>query len=156
MLRPKKLCSAALILGWIFSCLPSILIEQINEEKLLEVTLSNNLQFAAHTNFILKVCYQRSCLLRRFTDQGLSRAQSSIISKPLLYRGLYMRRRVDLGSFHRSLLTVLTFSFASRMRKDRLCQNIYNFQELADARDVTLFYKTLQTQNCIHLLLPPS
>jgi hypothetical protein len=36
-----------------------------------------------------------------------------------------------------------------------MCQNVYNFQELASARDLTIFHKTLESRNCIHLLLPP-
>jgi hypothetical protein len=54
-------------------------IEQISEAKLLGVIFSNNFHFDTHINFILKVCNQRSYLIRRLKDQGLSRKHLNIV-----------------------------------------------------------------------------
>jgi hypothetical protein len=47
----------------------------IEQAKLLRVIFTNNLLFDRHINFILRACSQRSFLLRRLRDQGLTRKQ---------------------------------------------------------------------------------
>jgi hypothetical protein len=60
--------------------LPSLLgIEIVNEAKLLGVIFTNNFHFDSHINYLLKVCSQRSYLIRTLRDQGLSRKQLNIV-----------------------------------------------------------------------------
>jgi hypothetical protein len=54
-------------------------IEQVSEAKLLGVIFTSNLLWNSHINFILQACSQRSFLLRRLRDQGLTRKQLNIV-----------------------------------------------------------------------------
>jgi len=58
-------------------CIPGV--EIINEARLLGVVFNDTLHFNSHVNYILKCCSQRSYLLKRFRDQGLSPKQLNIV-----------------------------------------------------------------------------
>ena len=54
-------------------------IEKIKETKLLGVIFSDSFHFDSHVNYILKICSQRSYLMRKLRDQGLSANQLNIV-----------------------------------------------------------------------------
>ena len=60
--------------------LPSLIaIDKIKETKLLGVVFSDSFHFDSHVNYILKICSQRSYLMRKLRDQGLSPNQLNIV-----------------------------------------------------------------------------
>jgi hypothetical protein len=128
-------------------------IERITEAKLLGVVFSSTLHFDAHVNFVLKVCNQRSYLLRKFRDQGLSSAQLNIVFDAIILSRI-MYASQSWSGFVSSELAGRIDSFFRRMFRYGLCQNLYSFCELADFRDLTLFNEIRHSNNCIHCLLP--
>jgi hypothetical protein len=66
----------------IFPTLPDV--ELVDQVKLLGILITNNLHFDSNINFILKTCNQRSYLVRRFRDQGLSTEQLTMIFEALV------------------------------------------------------------------------
>jgi hypothetical protein len=62
-----------------------------------------------------------------------SQAWSGFLSQELIYRiDVFLRRTCKFG----------------------LCQHIYNFQYVADLRDVSLFKEIMQHGHCLHQILP--
>jgi hypothetical protein len=64
-----------------------------------------------------------------------------------------MRRQLGLDFYPKNLPTAM-ISFQRRKCKYGPCQHIYNFQCVANFRDVSLFEETIQTSHCLHQLLP--
>ena len=54
--------------------------EQVSEVNLLCVIFHNTLRFDLLVDFILKICSQRSCIIRKFKDQGLAIKQLTLSS----------------------------------------------------------------------------
>jgi len=54
-------------------------IDKIKETKLLSVIFADSFHFDSHVNYILKICSQRSYLMRNLRDQGLSTNQFNIV-----------------------------------------------------------------------------
>jgi len=54
-------------------------IDKIEETKLLGVIFADSFHFDSHVNYILKICSQRSYLMQKLGDQGLSTNQLNIV-----------------------------------------------------------------------------
>jgi hypothetical protein len=128
-------------------------IEQLSEAKLLGVIFTNNLRFDSHINFILKTCSQRSFLLRRLRDQGLTRKQLNIVYDAIIISRIMYASQSWSGFLSRDLVGRIN-GFFLRMYRYGFCQTIYNFEENSKLRDLTLFKQVLLPNNCIHQLLP--
>jgi hypothetical protein len=130
--------------------------EQISEAKLLGVIFSNNFHINTRINFILKVCNQRSYLIRRLRDQGLSRKHLNIV-----FDAIILSRIMCASRSSRSWSGLISLELVGRIDAffdehldDGFCQTQYSFLELCSTRDLTLFEQVLKSQNCIHQLLP--
>jgi hypothetical protein len=99
------------------------------------------------------VCNQRSYLLRKFRDQGLSSAQLNIVFDAIILSRI-MYASQSWSGFVSSELAGRIDAYFRRMFRYGLCQNLYSFRELADVRDLTLFNEIRHYNNCIHCLLP--
>lgn len=128
-------------------------IEQVSEAKLLGVIFTNNLLFDSHVNFILKACSQRSFLLRRLRDQGLTRKQLNIVYDAIIISRIMYASQSWSGFLSRDLIGRIN-GFFLRMYRYGFCQTIYKFEEISKFRDLTLFKQVLLPNNCIHQLLP--
>jgi ATP phosphoribosyltransferase len=62
--------------------------ERPTEAKLLDFVFPRSLHFDAQVNFVLEVCSQRSYILRKFRDKGLSSAQLNIVFDEFVCLGL--------------------------------------------------------------------
>jgi hypothetical protein len=71
--------------------LPAIqAIEKITETKLLSVIFPDSFHFHAHVNFVLKICCQRSYLMRKLRDQGITANHlNSVFDAIILWRTTY-------------------------------------------------------------------
>ena len=59
-------------------------IEIVKEIKLLGVIFCNVLKFDSHVNFVLKLSSQRSYLMKKLRDQGLSLKQLNTVSDAVI------------------------------------------------------------------------
>ena len=84
--------------------MPLHVIEQVNEVKLLGVIFSNNLQFDLHVDFILKTCSQRSYIIRRFRDQGLTIKQLTIVFDGIILSRLMYASQAWSGFLSQELI----------------------------------------------------
>jgi hypothetical protein len=129
-------------------------IEIVKEIKLLGVIFCNVLKFDSHVNFILKLSSQRSYLMKKLRDQGLSLKQlNTVFDAVILSRITYavcawsgfltneQKGRID--------------AFLRRMYKYGFCVNLINFQEIANSYDVSLYRTLINCNSCINQLLPP-
>jgi hypothetical protein len=128
-------------------------IERITEAKLLGIVFSSTRHFDAHVNCVLKVCNQRSFLLRKFRGQGLSSAQLNIVFDAIILSRI-MYASHSWSGFVSSELAGRIDAYLRRMFRYGQCQNLYSFRELADVRDLTLFNEIRHYNNSIHCLLP--
>jgi hypothetical protein len=74
-------------------------IEQVSEAKLLSVIFTSNLLWDSHINFTLKACSQRSFLLRRLRDQGLTRKQLNIFHDAIIISRIMYASQAWSGFF---------------------------------------------------------
>jgi hypothetical protein len=123
--------------------MPLHVIEQVNEVKLLGVILSNNLRIDLLEDFILQTCSQRSCIIRRFRDQGLAIKQLTIVFDAIILSRFMYASQAWSGFLSQELIYRIDV-FLRRMCKFRLCQHTHNFQYVANLRDATLFKEIVQ------------
>lgn len=135
----------------ILPALPDI--ELVDEAKLLGIVVTNNLHFDNHINFILKTCNQRSYLVRKFRDQGLSTEQLTMAFEALILSRLMYASQSWAGFLTQDLVGRID-AFLRRMYSYGLCQKHYSFKELSCLRDLALFNSVTKSHNCIHHLLP--
>ena len=128
-------------------------VDQINEVTLLGVIFSNRLHFDTHVNFILKTCSQRSYILRKFRDQGLSKSQLNIVFDAIILSRIMYASQSWSGFVSHELVGRID-AFLRRMFKYGFCQQLYSFQAISNMRDLTLFREMLKPYNCLHILLP--
>ena len=135
----------------VLSPLPGI--QQVTEIKLLGVIFSDSLRFDSHVDFILKTCSQRSYIIKRFRDQGLSLKQLSIIFDAVILSRIMYASSAWCGFLSRELSGRLD-GFLKRMNRYGYCQYIYNFELLCRDRDETLFAQVRKPGHCLNVLLP--
>jgi hypothetical protein len=114
---------------------------------------SSSLHFDVHVNFVLKVYNQLSYLLWNLRNQGLSIAQLNIVFDAVSLSRIMYASQSWSGFVSCELADRIDASFR-RMFRYGLCQNFYNFRELTNVRDLTLFNEIRHYNNCIHCLLP--
>jgi hypothetical protein len=136
----------------IFPTLPDV--ELVDQAKLLGILITNNLHFDSHINFILKTCNQRSYLVRKFRDQGLSTEQLTMVFEALVLSRLMYASQSWAGFLTQELVGRID-AFLRRMYRYGLCQKYCCFTELSDLRDLALFNSVTKSNNCINCLLPP-
>ena len=103
---------------------------------------------------MLKICSQRSYLMRKLWDQGLTISQLNIVFDAVILS------RITYGVCAWSeFLSVEIIgridAFLRRMFKYGYCQRLITFQEISGKCDSTLFEAMLKSHSCIHQLLPP-
>jgi hypothetical protein len=128
-------------------------VEQVQCAKLLGVLLNSNLRFDDHLADVLKVCSQRTYLLKLLRDQGLPQTHlNTVFMAIILSKVLYA-----LPAW-RGLLTVEQIgqinAFLKRSFKYGFCVKLFIFEELADKADMTMFNKMRYENHCLHGLLP--
>jgi hypothetical protein len=119
-------------------------IEQLSEAKLLGVIFSDNFHFYTHINFILKVCNQRSYLIRRLRDQGLSRKHLNTVFDVIII--MYASRSWS-GLISLELVGRIDAFFSTYVQIYGFCQTQYSFLELCSTRDLTLFRQVAKLQH---------
>lgn len=130
-------------------------IGKIKETKLLGSIFSDSFHYDSHVNYILKICSQRSYLMRKLRDQGLTINQLNIVFDAIILS------RITYGvcawsGFLSSELIGRIDAFLRRMYRYGYCQRLLTFQEISDKCDSTLFKVMLNSYSCIHQLLPPA
>ena len=68
--------------GLLFFQCPFDQIEQVHCAKLRGIYLSDTLQFETHLVNLLKICSQRTYLLKRLRDQGMPRTHLNTVFRP--------------------------------------------------------------------------
>jgi hypothetical protein len=102
----------------IFPTLPDV--ELVDQAKLLSILITNNLHFDSHINFILKTCNQRSYLVRKFRDQGLSTEQLTMVFEALVLSRLMYASQSWSGFLTQELVGRID-AFLRRMYRYGLC-----------------------------------
>jgi hypothetical protein len=110
-------------------------IEQVCEAKLLGVIFTSNLLWDSHINFILKACSQRSFLLRRLRDQGLTRKQLNIVYDAIIISRIMYASQAWSGFLSRDLIGRIN-GFFLRMYRYGFCQTIDKFEEISKLRNL--------------------
>ena len=128
-------------------------IEQVHCAKLLGIYLSDTLQFETHLVNLLKICSQRTYLLKLLRDQGMPRTHLNTI-----FRAIILANITYALPAWRGFLTVeqigRTNSFLKRAFKYGLCSQLVSFLDLADDADQTLLNSMLKKQHCLQVILP--
>jgi len=128
-------------------------IDKIKEIKLLGVIFADSFLFDSHVNYILKMYSQRSYLMRKLRDQGLSTNQLNIVSDAIILS------RITYGVcawtvFLSAELIGRIDAFLRRMFKYGFCKCQLTFHDIFGNCDSTLFKLMLSSNSCIHQLLP--
>ena len=128
-------------------------IEQVHCAKLLSIYLSDTLQFETHLVNLLKICSQRTYLLKLLRDQGMPRTHLNTV-----FRAIILAKITYALPAWRGFLTVRQIgrinSFLKRAFKYGLCSQLFSFLDLADDADQTLFNSMLKKQHCLQIILP--
>ena len=110
-------------------------------------------RYVYNVNFTLKCCSQRSYLLKRFRDQGLSpKHLNAVFDAIVLSRITYCI--CAWYSFLSRELNGRFDAFLKRMFNYGYCRQLYTLSGLCKQYDKTLSKILLNTQSCIHQLLP--
>jgi Reverse transcriptase (RNA-dependent DNA polymerase) len=128
-------------------------IELINEVKLLGVVFNDTLHFNSHVNYIIKSCSQRSYLLKKFRDQGLSPKQLSIVFDAIVLSRITYCICAWYGFLSQESIGRFD-AFLKRMFSYGYCQQLYTLRELCGKHDKTLSHILINWQSCIYQLLP--
>lgn len=132
---------------------PLIAIDTIKETKLLGVVFSDSFHFDSHVNYILKICSQRSYLMRKLRDQGLSPNQLNIVFDAIILSRITYGVCAWSGFLSVELIGRID-AFFRRMFRYGFCKRIITFRDVSDNCDNTLFNTMLNSHSCIHQLLP--
>ena len=120
---------------------------------MLGVIFSDLFHFDAHVEYILKICSQRSYLMRKLWDQGLTAYQLNFVfDANILSRITY--GVCAWSGFSSVELVGRIDAFFRRMFKYGFCKHLITFLELSGNYDSTLFKLMLNAHCCIHQLLP--
>jgi len=128
-------------------------IEKIKESKLLGVIFSDSFHFDSHVNYIMKICSQRSYLLRKLRDQGLTANQLNIVFDAIILSRITYGVCAWSGFLSNELIGRID-AFFRRMFKYGFCKRLVTFRELSGNYDSTMFKLMLNSHSCIHQLLP--
>jgi hypothetical protein len=134
--------------------LPALLaIEKIKETKLLGVIFSDSFHFDSHVNYILKICSQRSYLMRKLRDQGLTANQLNIVFDAIILSRITYGVCAWSGFLSTELIGRID-AFLRRMFRYGFCKQLITFRDISGSCDSTLFKVMLKSDSCIHQLLP--
>jgi hypothetical protein len=128
-------------------------IETIKETKLLGVIFSDSFHFDSHVNYIMKICGQRSYLLRKLRDQGLTANKLNIVFDAIILSRIAYGVCAWSGFLSNELIGRID-AFFRRMFKYGFCKRLITFCELSGNYDSTMFKLMLNSYSCIHQLLP--
>jgi hypothetical protein len=129
-------------------------IGKLKETKLLGVIFSESFHFDSHVNYILKICSQRSYLMRKLRDQGLTANQLNIVFDAIILSRIMYGVSAWSGFLSVELIGRID-AFFKRMFKYGFCKRLITFREISGNYDSTLFKLMLKSHSCIHQLLPP-
>jgi hypothetical protein len=104
--------------------------------------------------YILKTCSQRSYIIRRFRDRGLSIKQLTIIFDAVILSRILYASPAWAGFSSPELIGCID-GFFRRMNRYGYCRYIYIFQHSSLERDETLFEQVRKPGHCLYGLLPP-
>jgi Reverse transcriptase (RNA-dependent DNA polymerase) len=134
--------------------LPAIqAIEKIKETKLLGVIFTDSFHFDSHVNFILKICSQRSYLMRKLRDQGLTANHLNVVFDAIILSRITYGVCAWSGFLSFELIGRID-AFFRRMFRYGFCNRLITFRDISSNCDSTLFKLMLNSQSCIHQLLP--
>ena len=128
-------------------------IEKIKETKLLGVIFSDGFHFDSHVNYILKICSQRSYIMRKLRDQGLTINQLNIVFDAIIISRIAYGACAWSGFLSVELIGRID-AFLRRMFRYGYCLRQISFREISDKCDISLFKGMLNSHSCIHQLLP--
>jgi len=128
-------------------------IDKIKETKLLGVILADSFHFDSHVNYILTICSQRSYLMRKLRDQGFSTNQLNIVFDAIILSRITYGVCAWSGFLSAELIGRMD-AFLRRMFKYGFCNPQLTFLDISGNCDSTLFDLMLNSNSCIHQLLP--
>ena len=117
------------------------------------IYLSDTLQFETHLVNVLKICSQRTYLLKLLRDQGMPRTHLNTV-----FRAIILAKITYVLPGWRWFLTLEQIgrinSFLKRAFRYGLFSQLFSFLDLADDADQTLFNSMLKKEHCLQVILP--
>ena len=130
-------------------------IEQVHCAKLLGIYLSDTLQFETHLVNLLKICSQRTYLLKLIRDQGTGMPRThpntvfrAIILAKITYALPAWRGFLTVEQIGRIIIPCLSEHL------NMIFFPLFSFLDLADDADQTVFNSMLKKQHCLQVILP--
>jgi len=127
--------------------------DKIKETKLLGVIFADSFHFDSHVNYILKICSQRSYLIRKLRDQGLSTNQLNIVFDAIIMSRITYGVCAWSGFLSAELIGRID-AFLRRMFKYGFCNRQLAFLDISGNCDSTLFKRMLNSNNLLYSSTP--
>jgi len=128
-------------------------VAEISSAKLLGVILQNNLHFDEQITAFLKICSQRSYLLKMLRDQGLSKKNMDSVFHALILCKIRYALCAWGGHITEANKGQIN-AFLRRMHRYGYVSAVYNIDDLICAADAKLFSSVCIVHHCINYLLP--
>ena len=125
----------------------------LNLLKLLGVCFFDKLNFDKHIEFILTQCSQRVYLMKLLRDQGLSDKHLDVVFQSIIISRLCYALST-WGEFLKGKQINRVNAFCHRSVKYHITTHLFNFQEMLDQVDNSLFKKITLSCNCLHSTFP--
>ena len=129
-------------------------IEQVLTVRLLGVIFQSSLTFAAHVDYVLKVCSQRMFLLKQLRAQGMPLEQSHTVFQAVILQRLAYAVPA-WGPFLSVDLKHKTDGFFKRSYRYGFTKEMFHIQSIIDSVMYDLFDKVKASNHCLYHLLPP-
>lgn len=129
-------------------------VEQVQCAKLLGIFLCYTLNFDAHLANTLKICSQRTYLLKLLRDQGLPRPYLNTVFTAIVLSKIIYALPAWRGFLTEEQIGQVN-AFLKRSFKYSFCDKLYRLADLADDADWVLFSRMQNKQHCLHTMLPP-
>jgi len=129
-------------------------IEQVLTVRLLGVIFQSSLSFAAHVDYVLKVCSQRMFLLKQLRAQGMPLEQLHTVFQAIILQCLAYAVPA-WGPFLSVDLKHKTDGFLKRSYRYGFTKEMFHIQSIIDSVMYDLFDKVKASNHCLYHLLPP-
>jgi len=134
--------------------LPVDQIDQLDSYKLLGVIFQSNLKMDLHVLYVLSQCAQRMYLLKLLSQQGMTRAQLSVITHAIIISRILYALPVWRGFLSSHLVAKIDALF-KRLKRYGYINRLITVYDLANDADSGLFKQICSPNHCLHHLLPP-
>ena len=129
-------------------------IEQVLTIRLLGVIFQSSLSFAAHVDYVLKVCSQRIFILKQLRAQGMSLEQLHTVFQAIILQRLAYALPA-WGPFLSVDLKHKIYGFLRRPYRYGFTKEILHIQTIIDSVTCDLCNKVKASKHCFYHLLPP-